>query len=76
VGKRELSGEMDSPSKRGKHTNFKNLCTFLERGVVASGGDSEKCHTLFKNTTLGSERKFGCAEMKLPGNLDVEPRTD
>ena len=43
---------------------------------MASGGDSEKLHTLFKNTTLGSERKFGKAEMKLPGNLDVEQGTD
>ena len=76
VGKRELSGRVDSPSKRIKYTNFKNLCTFWEGGVVASGGDSEKLHTLFKNTTLGSERKFGRAVMKLPGNLDVEPGTD
>ena len=43
---------------------------------MASGGDSEKFYTLFKNPTLGPERKFGSAEMKLPGNLDVEPGTD
>ena len=43
---------------------------------VEIGEDSENLHTLYKNTTLGSERKFGKAEIKLPGNLDVEPGID
>ena len=28
VGKRDLAGRVDSPSKRGRYTNFKTLCSF------------------------------------------------
>jgi hypothetical protein len=76
VGKRELAGRVDSPSKRRRYKKFKNLCTFWEGGVVASGGDSETLHTLYKNTTSGSDRKFGNSVIKLPVNLDIELGTD